>query len=111
MNAGVPEAEGTSCFYYGTETTWSPVGERLAEMIVDELTTRLGLKDGRTHRLAIPLLRETRMPAVQVEVCFITCPGEEALLADPSSRRELALAIAEGIDRVFTPAPVEQTPS
>ena len=111
MNAGAPEAEGTSCFYYGTETTWSPAGERLADTVVDELTTRLGLKDGRTHRLAIPLLRETRMPAVQIEVCFITRPGEEKLLADPSLRRELAAAIASGIERVFTPAPDEPTSS
>lgn len=111
LNAGEPEAEGACCFYYGTESTWSPAGERLAEVIVEALATRLGLKDGRTHRLAIPLLRETQMPAVQVEACFITKPGEEKLLADPSSRRELAATIASAIERVFTPAPAEPPPS
>jgi N-acetylmuramoyl-L-alanine amidase len=51
------------------------------------------------------------MPAVQVEVCFITSAAEEALLAHPSSRRGIAAAIAEGIERTFVPASTGGTPS
>jgi N-acetylmuramoyl-L-alanine amidase len=104
-NGGDPSASGTCCFYYGTESTWSPTGERLAELIVEAVTSRLGLTDGRTHRMAISILRETLMPAVQVEACFITNAVEETLLADPDSRRALAAAIASGIERFFTTAP------
>jgi N-acetylmuramoyl-L-alanine amidase len=104
-NGGEPEAAGACCFFYGTEGTWSPAGERLAEVIVAALTSRLELTDGRTHRMTIPILRETRMPAVHVEACFITNPDEEKLLADPTSRKAVAAAIAVGIQRFFTGAP------
>ena len=101
MNGGEPTAEGCTCFFYGTEETFSPAGQRLAELVQDSVTRSLGLKDGRTHRLAVALLRETRMPAVQVEPCFITNPVEEAIVADAARRRELAAAIAAGIAAYF----------
>jgi N-acetylmuramoyl-L-alanine amidase len=114
MNGGDPGAEGATCFFYGTEETYSPAGQRLAEVIQEELTSRLGLTDGRTHRLAIAILRETRMPAVQVEPCFLTNPSEERLLIEREHRLGLALAIAEGIERFFTatePEPATPTSS
>jgi N-acetylmuramoyl-L-alanine amidase len=94
-----PAAEGASCYYFGTDATHSPAGHRLADLIQDELTARMGLVDGRTHRLSVPLLRETRMPAVQVEPCFLTNPREERLLADPGVRRDVAIAIRHGVER------------
>src|SRR5712691_12730080 len=60
-----PNAEGATVFYCGREGWASAGGQRLAELIQDELTSRLGLMDGRTHPKWLPLLRETRMPAVQ----------------------------------------------
>lgn len=102
MNGSEQTAEGATCFYYGTEETHSPAGQRLAEVIQEELT-RMGLMDGRTHRLAVAILRETRMPAVQVEPCFITSPKEERLVTDPVSRRRVAAAIAVGVERFFGP--------
>ncbi len=107
MNAGDPNAEGATCFYFGTEKTYSPAGQHLAETIQEELTSRLRLTDGRTHRLALAILRETRMPAVVVEPCFLTNPDEELLLADPVSRREVASAIAAGLERFFRTGPEE----
>ena len=101
LNGGEPTAEGATCFYYGTQATYSPAGQRLAEVIQEELAARTGLKDGRTHRLAVAMLRETRMPAVQVEPCFLTNPKEEAMLTDPVTRRLLAAAIAAGVQRFF----------
>jgi N-acetylmuramoyl-L-alanine amidase len=55
-----PGAEGAMCLYFGNEVAFSPSGQRLADLIQDELATRLGLKDGRTHRMSITILRETR---------------------------------------------------
>jgi N-acetylmuramoyl-L-alanine amidase len=96
-----PGAEGASTYYYGREDWFSQAGRRLAELVQSELTTRLGLKDGRTHPMALPLLRETQMPAVQVEPCFITNAREEALMADEAFRRELARVLADAIERFF----------
>jgi N-acetylmuramoyl-L-alanine amidase len=96
-----PGAEGSTCFYFGTETSHSPAGQRLADLIQERIAMDLGVMDGRTHPLAISLLRETRMPAVQVEPCFITNPKEAELLEDARFRSATAHAITEGIARFF----------
>jgi N-acetylmuramoyl-L-alanine amidase len=99
VNAGEPEAEGSTCFFYGTPTTHSPAGRRLAEVIQEELTSRLGVQDGRVHPMSLAILRETRMPAVQVEPCFVTNAAEVERLRDGLYRGRVAGAIAEGIAR------------
>jgi N-acetylmuramoyl-L-alanine amidase len=102
-----PQPEGASCFYYGREGYVSQAGQRLAEHIQEALTTRLGLKDGRTHPKSLPLLRETRMPAVHVEPCFITNPREEALLRTDRFRQDVAAAVSGAIERFFLPDAAE----
>jgi N-acetylmuramoyl-L-alanine amidase len=99
-----PNAEGASTFYYGQEDWFSQAGRRLAELVQGELTSRLGLKDGRTHPMALALLRETQMPAVHVEPCFITNSREESLMAQERFRRELARGLADAIERFFAGA-------
>ncbi len=94
-------AEGASTYYYGREGWSSQAGQRLAEMIQELLVSRLGRKDGRTHAKSLPLLRETHMPAVQVEPCFISNPSEESLLKEEGFRRELAQALTDAIERFF----------
>jgi N-acetylmuramoyl-L-alanine amidase len=96
-----PEAEGASTYYFGREGSVSLSGERLADLMQQELTTRVGLTDGRAHPKSFPMLRETRMPAVQVEPCFITNPREEALLREEAFRRDVAIAVAEALERYF----------
>jgi N-acetylmuramoyl-L-alanine amidase len=96
-----PAAEGASTFYYGREDWFSQTGQRLAESIQHALTERLGLKDLRAHPKSLPLLRETRMPAVHVEPCFITNAAEEERILDPVFQRELAVALADAVERFF----------
>jgi N-acetylmuramoyl-L-alanine amidase len=96
-----PAAQGASTFYYGREDWFSQPGHRLAESIQQGLTEHLGLNDLRTDARSLPILRETRMPAVHVEPCFISNPREEALIRDPAFRRELAIALADAVERFF----------
>jgi N-acetylmuramoyl-L-alanine amidase len=104
-----PKAEGASTFYYGREDWFSQAGRRLAESIQQALTL-LGLKDLRTHPKSLPILRETRMPAVHVEPCFITNAREEALIGDPEFRQEMAKALTDAIERFLAGnAPEEVT--
>jgi len=95
-----PSAEGSSSYYFGWMGSVSVPGRALADLIQDELA-ELGLRDGRTHPKGYPLLRETPMPAVQVEPCFITNPKEESLLAEEGFRRDVARALARGLERFF----------
>jgi hypothetical protein len=45
------------------------------------------------------------MPAVQIEPCFVSNPREERLLAEEPFRRDVAIAIARGIERFFGSRP------
>jgi N-acetylmuramoyl-L-alanine amidase len=95
-----PVNRGATTYYYGRGGYGSQAGRRLAELIQDELT-RLGLPDGHAQPKSLPLLRETRMPAVHVQPGYITNPAEEAQLGQEGFRRSVAMALATAIQRFF----------
>lgn len=98
-----PEGGGARVCYYGHERFRSEAGRRIAELVGEELG-RLGLEVG-LHAKTFPVLRETRMPAVQIEPGTITNPADEARLADPAFLERVAAAITEALAR-FAAAPV-----
>jgi N-acetylmuramoyl-L-alanine amidase len=96
-----------SC-YYGTPSTHSPMGLHLATAIAAALR-ELGLPEGGVKPLAITVLRETRMPAVQVELGVATNEDEAKRLGDPAFVVEAARAIAAGVERFLTAGREAQT--
>ncbi|MEX2101534.1 MAG: peptidoglycan-binding protein [Actinomycetota bacterium] len=96
--------EGCSAAYFGTGTTHSPMGERLASLLVERMSAALDLQVSGTRRLAVSILRETRMTAVIVAPCRILDPVEEERLRDPSFRRGVAVSVADAIEE-FLGAP------
>ncbi len=105
LNKGAPDATGPTCYFFGSATTHSPAGMRLAARILEALEAELG-RPGTAERLAGTLLRETRMPAVQIEPLFITNAEEESMLSDPAFAGRIATAVASGIAAFFAPAPI-----
>jgi N-acetylmuramoyl-L-alanine amidase len=99
LNDNDPPDRGAAAVFFGTEKTHSPAGRRLAELILGELGSRMGMAASEAHPMAITLLRETRMPAVQIEPCSITDGPEAALLGEPGFQRDIAVAIAIGVER------------
>jgi N-acetylmuramoyl-L-alanine amidase len=99
-----PECRGVSTYYYGTANDRSLVGARLAELIQQEVLSRTDLLDCRSHPKTWELLRRTRMPAVRIELGYLTNPGDAARLGRPEFRDELAEAIVVAIQRLFSPA-------
>jgi N-acetylmuramoyl-L-alanine amidase len=97
---GLPEAAGPTCSYFGSLVTHSPAGMLLAQLILEALEGALDHR-GRLQRLTTSVLRETRMPAVQVEPVFETNELELARLADPGFTAALGHAIATGVRRFF----------
>jgi N-acetylmuramoyl-L-alanine amidase len=97
LGGGELAPAGAVCCYYGTPSTHSPMGLRLAESIRTELLA-LGLPDGGVRPLAIAILRETRMPAVQIELAVLTDAKDAERAADPGFAEEAAVAIARGIE-------------
>lgn len=86
---------GIAVFYYGREGWHSQAGLRLAELMMKAVEPEPYLRDRGSHARSLPILRETRMPAVQVELVFSNDPPARGMLTD------LARAMANGIERFF----------
>jgi N-acetylmuramoyl-L-alanine amidase len=69
-------------------------------MILEELEHERGVR-GRLQRLSIAMLRETKMPAVQVEALVPTNEAEAASLQAPDVVVGIGRAIGEGVRRFF----------
>jgi len=107
-----PHASGVATYHYGYATgtdggVTSTLGERLAELVQEEIVNRTGLRDCRTHAKTWDLLRLTRMPAIRVEFGYLTSPDDRALLIEPVFRDNLAAAIAAAVQRLYAPAELE----
>ena len=88
-------AQGTETFCYPT----SSEGKTLAEMVQRELISRAGGKDRGVKHANFQVLRETAMPAILVELAFISNENEEHKLSNSSFQDSCALAISEGVDK------------
>ena len=64
------DAEGAGCrsAHYAGHRYESPGGRRLAQMLQVALPPALGVPDGGVRGMAVPVLKETRMPAVLCEL-------------------------------------------
>jgi N-acetylmuramoyl-L-alanine amidase len=99
-----PACHGLASYYYGTPGgNRSLVGARLAGLIQAEILARTDLLDCRTHPKSWQLLRSTRMPAVRLELGYLTNPGDAGRLATAAFRDVLAEAIVVGIQRLYLP--------
>lgn len=88
-----PAANGTEALIYSVS---SAVAYGLAENILRELTLVTGLRNrGIVERPGLYVLKRTRMPAVLVEMGFISNPTEAELMAE--SPELFALGIYRGI--------------
>ena len=70
---------------------------RMALAICRALRNRLGVRCRGVKGARFVVLREARMPAVLVEVGYITNRPEASRLASPAYRQSIAQAIAEGL--------------
>jgi N-acetylmuramoyl-L-alanine amidase len=99
-----PLANGVATYHFGTGSgVSSTVGERLASLVQREIVARTGLLDCHTHAKTWEILRLTRMPAVQVELGYLSSPIDRQQLIDPSFRDTVADAILIAVQRVFLP--------
>ena len=102
---GNPEASGVATYYYGSDRYghYSSIGARFAGLVQREICARTDLVDLRTHPMNWDLLRRTRMPAVRIEVGYLSNAGDAARLADPAFRDVLAEAVVAAVQRLYLP--------
>ncbi|MDQ5855078.1 MAG: N-acetylmuramoyl-L-alanine amidase [Actinomycetota bacterium] len=95
-------AHGLATFHFGTGNgTTSTVGEALAAFIQRELTARTRMLDCGTHPKTWELLRMTRMPAVRIELGYLTNPEDCRKLLDPEFRDVVAEGVLVAVKRLY----------
>jgi N-acetylmuramoyl-L-alanine amidase len=102
---------GVATYYYGTATppgaatgaVRSAVGERLAQLVQNEIVARTDLLDCRVHSKTWQLLRMTRMPAVRVDVGYVTNARDAARLGTAEFRDAVAEAVVAAVSRLYLP--------
>lgn len=103
-SSGSPRAQGVATYYFGTgRGTGSAVGERLAYLVQRELVARTDFVDCRTHPKTWELLRRTRMPAVRVDLGYLTNTHDAAALGSPEFRAAVAEGMLAAVQRLFLP--------
>ena len=81
----------------GLETYYYSSGRRLAATIHRSILQNVNIGDRGVKRARFYVLRRTSMPAVLVEVGFLTGVVDSVNLRDPNYRSQMAQAIANGI--------------
>ncbi|GAA4611213.1 N-acetylmuramoyl-L-alanine amidase [Saccharopolyspora hordei] len=97
-----PLAEGVASFHFGTGNgTTSTVGEALAGFLQREIVARTGMKDCHTQAKTWDVLRLTRMPAVRMELGYLTNARDRARLLDPAFRDVIAEGLLVAVKRLY----------
>lgn len=98
---------GLATFYFGDPRggTYSPGGRALAQRIHDELASRTDLLDCHTHARTWDLLRMTRMPAVRVELGYVSHPADIRRLENPAFQDAVADALTAALTGFCAPTP------
>lgn len=86
-----PDANGLETYYYSSE------GEHLARIIHNSILQSIDIKDRGVRSARFYVLRNNPMPAVLVEVGFVTGDEDARRLATADYQNQMAQAIARGI--------------
>ncbi len=97
-----PLGEGLATFHFGTDSGGSStLGETLAQLVQRELLARTHMVDCRVHHRPWDILRLTTMPAVRIEMGYLTNPVNRAKLMQEDFRDTLADGILVAVKRLY----------
>jgi len=103
----LPNSNGNGCaaYYFGNETLGqrSRMGQQFANLVQSEIVNETGLNDCRIHAKTWDLLRITRMPAVRIEVGYLSHKTDALKLKDNATRDKIAAAISQAVTSFFDP--------
>lgn len=93
-----PASRGTTCYYFAEG---APESKRLAESVHPALIEQLKTPSRGTKPCNFYVVRNTDMPAILVELAFISNPQEESLLNSKEGVEKAAQGIFDGIEDYF----------
>ena len=91
INSFRANSTGTETYYYTGQSVM------LAREVHKELLKATGLRDRGVIQKRFFVVRNTNMPSILTETCFISNPGEENRLLQPAFRDQVARGMAQGI--------------
>jgi N-acetylmuramoyl-L-alanine amidase len=91
-----PEVNGLETYYYSGRQ-----GYRLARAVHSSLLGAVNLRDRGTRKARFYVIRRTSMPAVLIEIGYITGSQDSIKLASAAERTKIATAISQGILNYF----------
>ena len=92
------EVKGTTAYYYTKGTKKS---KRLADNVRTALIDAIGTVDRGTQSCNFYVVKHTDMPAILVEISFISNPDEEKMMNSETGIKKIAQGIADGIADYF----------
>src|SRR3954467_13971466 len=95
-------ARGVASYYYGTGSgASSTVGEQFANLVRREVLARTGMLDLGSHPKTWDLLRTSRMPAVRIDLGYLSHPVDRLLLLDARLRSTIAQGVLAAVQRLY----------
>lgn len=86
-------SQGSTTFYHsGKNPSWQQ-SKQLSDITIKKLTSQLGTVNRGSQDKSLHVIRETEIPAILVEMAFLSNPNEEALLKSDEFRQKAAQAI------------------
>lgn len=107
-----PHAQGVSTYFFGTVAhadSHSVIGEELADLVLREVASRTDLQSCRSHRKTWELLRRTAMPAVRLDLGYLSHPGDVERLRSPNFLDVVAEGVVVALQRLYLPAEADPT--
>lgn len=95
-----PAAQGSETYHIAGGAK----SEKLARCIQSQIVTSVPITNRGVKTAGFYVLKNTDMPAVLVELAFLSNEWDESLLTDPARQDEFARAIARGITDYFAEA-------
>ena len=92
------EVKGTTAYYYAQGTKQSKL---LADSVRTALIDAIGTVDRGTQSCNFYVVKHTDMPAILVEISFISNPDEEKMMNSETGIKKIAQGIADGIADYF----------
>lgn len=96
---------GIAVFYFGSPGggNFSPAGKQLAELVSNELVSRTDRKDCRVHPRTWDLLRLTAMPAIRVDLGYMSNADDSTRLHSDAFQNAIALGVATALTTFCAP--------
>ena len=93
-----PEVKGTTAYYY---TRGSEASRRLADSVRTSVIDAIGTVDRGSQSCNFYVVKHTDMPAILLEISFISNPDEEAMMNSETGVQRIAQGMADGIADYF----------